>query len=166
MLLSCSSCPCLCSALFMLPFFCLSRSGLVGIQYNRTSPMPFSSFSLLSFDKRAAVTADNGIDVLDDSLFRLYFDEWGGHSNGNSALSFSRASYFYRRSSSIWSRLNAIDIYLPISSVIYEKNFRIDRSYNARLYLYKRWINSGQLFQFVIDFFRNNIVICFFRKIL
>lgn len=51
-------------------FFCQSS---VVIQYNRTSPVAFSSFSLSSFDKRMAVTADNGI-VLDNSLFRLYFD--------------------------------------------------------------------------------------------
>lgn len=58
-----------------LPSSRLSRGGSVTIQYNRTSPVPSSSFSLSSFDKRAVIRANNGIDMLDNNLFRLYFDE-------------------------------------------------------------------------------------------
>lgn len=50
--------------------------GSVAIPYNRTSFVQYPSYSL-PFGKRAVVAARNGIDVLDDSLFRLYFNEAG-----------------------------------------------------------------------------------------
>lgn len=49
----------------------------LAIRYNRTSLSCtlslFLAFLFPSFDKRAAVATGNGIDVLDDSLFRPYF---------------------------------------------------------------------------------------------
>jgi len=53
-------------------------------------------------------------------VYFIFDDE--EHPNGNFVLFFSHADYFYKYILSIQLRLYTIDIFLSISSVIYEKD--------------------------------------------
>lgn len=80
--------------------------GLLAIRYNRTSLGTVPSVFFAVRQTSVAVAAGNGIDTLDDSLFRLYFNEPARHPNGNSVLSLPRTACLLttpRRDRLLWN---------------------------------------------------------------